>query len=118
MKASKEDKNFLIQVSNANAGDEIITDDNTLLVEHVFDVPTHFTFHQRIFSPGKILKVTGNSNIRIHIPADKISMTVKETADGFYDDKQKDADGKILPADNGFLRNPIKAKKLMNRKTK
>jgi hypothetical protein len=79
-----------------------------VVVESIFNVPTHFAWHQRVFDPGIILHVTG-TNIRVYIEAEKVGIVGKNTGKGF-EDKQVDKTGKVLPADRGLDRTQVHAK--------
>lgn len=98
MKATTKDPNFLLEVTKAKEGDVIEVDGAKLTLVAKFDVPTHFNFHQRIFPAGAILKKEG-SNARIYVPAALIGIKPKEVKPGEFDDKQKKADGTVLPVD-------------------
>lgn len=103
MKANPDNKEFLEAVKKLKEGDILKVDDGELVLEHKFSKPTHFTFHQRIFPAGVILKKK-DSNIRIFIEAEKLGLPVSEEKG--YDDRQI-VDGKILPADRGLDRTKV-----------
>ena len=97
LKTNPDDPNFIEAVKNLNEGETIEVVDGTLEVEGKFAQPTHFTFHQRIFPAGMILKKR-DSNTRIFIEAEKLGMKVESTE---INDRQITEDGTILPADEG-----------------
>ncbi len=99
LKASLKDANFIEAVKAMDEGDKLLVQSGELTLEHKFNIPTHFTFHQRIFPAGVILKKT-DSNTRIFIEAEKLGMTKGKLPKGKkFIDKQITADGTILPAD-------------------
>jgi hypothetical protein len=89
---------FLKMLSDLKEGDRFEIEGGFMTVEAIFDTPTHFPFSQRIFDPGMILKKEGRP-LRVYVPADKIGLKKAETNPGQFTDRQKKADGTILPAD-------------------
>ena len=100
MKTQPENADFIRAVSKLKEGDTLKVDDGTLICEAIFDVPTHFPFHQRVFEPGMILHLEG-SNVRIFIESEKIGRTPQHKDMDNFADRQ--LSGKtILPADRGI----------------
>lgn len=89
---------FLAQISKLKEGDTIDVEGGTMVVEGIFDTPTHFPFSQRIFEAGMILKKVGRP-LRVYVPAEKLGITPREVKKGEFVDRQKKADGTFLPAD-------------------
>lgn len=103
MKANPNNQDFLDIVKSLEVGDAIDVDSGILVLEHKFSMPTHFNFHQRIFSAGVILKKQ-DSNVRIYIEAEKLDMDVTSIDHEDFDDKQI-VDGVIQAPDRGLKRN-------------
>jgi hypothetical protein len=99
LQTNPDDPMFIAAVKHMTVGEMLEVADGILEVEYLFDVPSHFPFHQRIFEPGMILKKQG-TNIRIYIEAEKLNMEVQEVAAGHFEDHQV-VDGEVLPADRG-----------------
>lgn len=100
LQTNPDDPKFINAIKGLATGDTLEVADGILEVEHVFDVPSHFPFHQRIFEPGMILKKQ-DSNVRVYIEAEKLGIDVKTVADGEFTDHQITAKGKVLPAERG-----------------
>ena len=99
LRAQPQDKNFLDAVKKLKEGNTIKTTDGVFLVEYVFNVPSHFPFHQRIFPAGVILKKE-TSRLRIFIEAEKLGMKLGKLPEGMdFEDRQIAEDGTVLPAD-------------------
>ena len=95
-----DDPKFIAAIKKLSTGETIEVVDGVLEVEYIFDIPSHFPFHQRIFEPGMILKKQ-DSNVRIYIEAEKLGITPKEVSEGEFEDHQITAKGKVLPPDRG-----------------
>lgn len=106
LKTNPDDVKFIEAIKNLSTGETVEVEDGILEVEYIFDIPSHFPFHQRIFEPGMILKKQG-SNVRIYVEAEKLGMEVQQVErheDGSpkeFDDQQITAKGKVLPAERG-----------------
>lgn len=109
MKSNPDDPKFIEAVKKMAVGDTLKVDNGTLTLEAKFTKPTHFSFHQRIFPAGVILKLN-DSNIRIFVEAEKLGMKPDKVKAGEFVDKQIDSKGKILPADRGLDRTKVKEK--------
>ncbi len=107
LKVDLKHPKFLRDLSTLKEGDRFEIEGGFLIVEAIFDVPTHFNFSQKIFDPGMILKKEGRP-LRIFVPAEKLGIKPKEVVKGYFEDRQKKADGTILPADpeTQFKRKP------------
>lgn len=109
LQTNPDDPKFINAVRQLSTGETLEVADGILEVEYLFDVPSHFPFHQRIFEPGMILKKR-DSNVRIYIPYDQLNVAetepiveVERRDDGVpveFDDKQV-VDGEVLPAERG-----------------
>lgn len=109
LQTNPDDPKFIKAVAGLSEGDSIEVADGILDVEYVFNIPSHFPFHQRIFEPGMILKKR-DSNVRVYIPYDQLNVAETEPVvevprrdDGMpveFDDKQV-VDGEVLPAERG-----------------
>lgn len=99
LNTNPDDPAFIEAIKHLKEGDKLQVADGTLLVEYIFDVPSHFPFHQRIFEPGMILKKE-DSNVRVYITAGQLGHEVADVPVGHFDDKQI-VDGDVLPAERG-----------------
>jgi hypothetical protein len=106
IKTNPDDKDFIEEVKKLKVGKTIETEDGVLEVESIFDVPTHFVWHQTVFAPGMILKKK-NSNVRIFIPAEKVGITPKHTEKGYFDDQQYQ-NGQLLVPNHSKARAKLK----------
>lgn len=88
---------FINAVKNLSEGDTLEVIDGILEVEAVFEEPTHFPWHQRIFEPGMILKKQ-DSRTRIYIDNATLGKVIESYPEGHYDDKQI-LDGEIIPGE-------------------
>ena len=86
-KTNPEDNEFLKSLKGKKVGDEVEVSDGVLYVEAIFDVPTHFNFHQRIFQAGMILKKK-DSNVRIYIEAEKLGLKKQEVPKEYFVEKK------------------------------
>lgn len=100
MKTQPENADFIRAIKNLKEGESIEVDEGTLICESVFDVPTHFPWHQRVFEPGMILHLKG-SNVRIFVEAEKIDRVPQHKDMANFADRQIKGD-KVLPADRGI----------------
>ena len=98
LKTNPDDPAFIALIKTLKQGDTFEVEDGTLEVEAIFDVPTHFTFHQRIFPAGMILHRPGKA-LRIYIEAERFGLKPKEVEPGFFNDSQIAESGVVLPPD-------------------
>lgn len=106
-----DNEDFLDVLSKSGEGDIIEgTDGFTYSVESKHTRPTHFAWHQRIFPAGLILK-KADSNVRIFVEAEKIGIKAEKVEKGEFDDKQKNQDGSVKPADRGLDRTKVRDEK-------
>lgn len=99
LQTNPDDPKFIAAIKRLSVGEMVEVADGILEVEYLFDVPSHFPFHQRIFEPGMILKKQG-TNVRIYIEAEKLGHEVAAVEDGHFEDHQI-VDGEVLPAERG-----------------
>lgn len=103
LQTNPDDPKFIEAIKQLAVGETIEVADGILQIEYIFDVPSHFPFHQRIFEPGMILKKQ-DSNVRIYIEAEKLGIVPKEHVEDGEPVPFKDnqiVDGEVLPADRG-----------------
>jgi hypothetical protein len=115
IRVSPNNKEFIEKIKNLKEGDKLTIDGIVLIVEGVFNRPTHFNFHQRIFPAGVILKKK-DSNARIFLEAEKIGMVVEKVGKGEFVDKQIGPNGELLPAERGLPRNKVDEELLAEKK--
>lgn len=87
LSANPDDAQFLNAIKDLKEGEVVETREGKLKVEYRFDVPTHFTFHQRIFPAGMILHKEG-SKIRIFVEAEKLGMEAKPVEEGYFEERK------------------------------
>lgn len=98
-----DDQEFITSLKHLKEGDQFDSLDGMCEVEGLFEVPTHFTFHQKIFDPGMIIHKLG-TNVRVFIPAEALDM--KHNKNAPFKDRQIADDGTVLPADKGTQYQP------------